>query len=343
MTAGGESRVSSGNARYDRAMRSRAPLFVLLLLVGSFAFPLSAYAEIPIPFFGPIIPSGYQSCAAGWGAVMIVVNNIIRLLLTLAIVFVAPLMIAWSGFLFVVNPVNASGKEQAKKILTNTIVGIVIALAGWLIVDAIMAVLYKPSASSGGTTLTVWYNLVTGGGDYCLQQAASGYVPGTPPPLPTVGVIPTVTVNVNSGVIVSANAINVLKDILRAAGLTSATITSGRRTSDDQTRIMYANLETYGVAHQKALYGSNGDAVIDVYAAQKLAGANETTIKAAMKQKIEQLGCYSVSNHCSANDVFDVAPSSISNDSAFRAAIQSSSAVKKYIFPPTDPAYHIEL
>ncbi len=117
---------------------------------------------------------------------MIVINNIISLLLTLAIVFVAPLMIAWAGFLFVVNPVNAGGKEQAKKILTNTIVGIVIALAGWLIVDAIMAVLYKPNASNGGTTLTVWYNLVTGSGDYCLQQAASGYVTGTPPPPPTV-------------------------------------------------------------------------------------------------------------------------------------------------------------
>src|SRR3989344_5737521 len=120
-------------------MRSRISLFALLLVFGSVALPLVAHAG-GIPFFGPIIPNeqitvngvvtNQNVCAAGWGMLMIVVNNLISFLLTIAIVFVAPLMIAWSGFLFVVNPVDASGKEQAKKILTNTVVGIVIALAG---------------------------------------------------------------------------------------------------------------------------------------------------------------------------------------------------------------------
>lgn len=168
-------------------MRFRVPLFALLFAVGSFALPLAAHAGIP--FFGPIIPSGFQSCAAGWGAVIIVINNVISLLITLAIVFIAPIMIAWSGFLFVVNPVNSGGISQAKGILLHTIVGIVIALCGWLIVDAIMVVLFNPGASSGTTRLTTWSNLITGGGNYCLPQAASGYVPGAPlPPSPTVGV-----------------------------------------------------------------------------------------------------------------------------------------------------------
>lgn len=323
-------------------MRFRVPLFALLFAVGSFALPLAAHAGIP--FFGPIIPSGYQSCPAGWGMLIIVINNIIQLLLTLAIVFVAPIMIAYSGFLFVVNPVNAGGKEQAKGILTHTIVGIVIALCGWMIVDAVMVVLYNPGASSGTTRLTAWSQLITsGGGDACLNQRGAPFTPGAVPVTPTVGAVSAVTVTVGSNVVVSTNAINILKDILRAAGLTRATITSGRRTSDDQARIMYDNLQSKGVANQKALYGPNGDAVIDVYEAQKLAGASATAIKAAMKQKIDQLGCSSVSNHCSTSDVFDVAPTSISNDGAFRTAVQNSSAVKKYIFPPTDPAYHIEL
>ena len=316
-------------------MRFRVPLLVFLFAVGSFALPLVVHAG-GIPFFGPIIPQeGINAvCPAGWGMLMLVINNIISLLLTLAIVFVAPLMIAYSGFLFVVNPVDSSGISKARGILTNTIVGIVIALAGWLIVDAIMVVLYN---GSFGT----WSNLVTGSGSPCLPVAGSispTYVPPT-----VVTVPPAVTVNINSGVVVSSNAVNILKDILRVAGLTSATITSGRRTPDDQTRIMYDNLQTSGVANQKALYGPNGDAVIDVYVAQRQAGAGESAIKAAMKQRIEQLGCSNVSNHCSTSDVFDVAPSSIGNGSAFRTAVQNSSAVKKYIFPPTDPAYHIEL
>ncbi len=318
-------------------MRSRTHLFALLLVAGSLALPLAAHAG-GIPFFGPIIPQvGDQAvCAAGWGMLITVINNIISFLITLAIVFVAPLMIAYSGFLLVVSQGDSGKRTEARKILTNTVVGIVIALAGWLIVDAIMAVLYNPSAV--GNT---WSQLVTSGDALPCIPLAGSLKPSVTPP--TVGVVSAVTVNINSGVVVSAGAVNVLEDILGTAGLTSATITSGQRTSDDQTRIMYDNLQSYGIDNQKALYGPNGDAVIDVYAAQNQTGAGETAIKSAMKQKIEELGCFSVSNHCSANDVFDVAPSSISNDSAFRTAVQNSSAVRKYIFPPTDPAYHIEL
>ncbi len=321
-------------------MRSRISLFALLLVVSSFVLPLVAHAGIP--FFGPIIEKGWLQCPLGWGAVITVVNNIISLLITLAIVFVAPLMIAYAGFLLVVSQGDSGKRTEARKILTNTIVGIVIALAGWMIVAAIMAALYNPETPIAGGKLGVWSDLIGSRGiPPCIDLKGSVAPPVAPPP--TVDVVPAVTVNINSGVVISTSAVNVLKDILRTANLTSATITSGRRTSDDQTRVMYDNLQTSGVANQKALYGPNGDAVIDVYAAQKKAGAGETTVKAAMKQKIEQLGCSNVSNHCSSSDVFDVAPSSISNGNAFRTAVQSSSAVKRYIFPPTDPAYHIEL
>lgn len=153
-------------ARYDRDMRSRVPLFMLLFLAGSFALPLVAHAAIP--FFGPIISENNNLCPAGWGMLMIVINNIISLLITLAIVFVAPIMIAYAGFLYVINPVNPDKRGEANKILMNTIVGIVIALAGWLIVDAVMAVFYNPSAA-GGT----WASLVTSSGDQCLPQAGA--------------------------------------------------------------------------------------------------------------------------------------------------------------------------
>ncbi|MBI2025563.1 hypothetical protein HYT04_02120, partial [Candidatus Kaiserbacteria bacterium] len=150
-------------------MRSGMFLFALMLVVGSFALPLSAHAG-GIPFFGPIIPpqsvtgvQGSDVCAAGWGMLMMVINNIISLLITLAIVFVAPLMIAWAGFLYVVNPVSPEGIKKAKGILWNTVIGIVIALAGWLIVNAVMAALYNPDAQSGTTKLDVWSQLITSG------------------------------------------------------------------------------------------------------------------------------------------------------------------------------------
>ncbi|MHB8860129.1 MAG: hypothetical protein ACYC48_00115 [Minisyncoccota bacterium] len=152
-------------------MRSRISLLALLFIVGSFALPYVAHASVP--FFGPIIPDAYKTCPGGWGLLMVVVNNIIEFLLTIAIVFVAPIMIAYSGFLYVVNPVDPGGIAKAKGILLNTIVGIVVALAAWMIVDAIMAVLYNPSASSGSTVLGTWSSLITTSGDACLPQAGS--------------------------------------------------------------------------------------------------------------------------------------------------------------------------
>jgi len=154
-------------------MQFRTPLLTLLLVAGFFAVPHIAQASIP--FFGPIIPQAGNGavCPASWGMLIDVINRIIQFIITLAIVFVAPIMIAYAGFLFVVNPVNASGKEHAKKILTNTVVGIVITLSAWLIVDAIMAVL-TPNGKPFGEK---WTTIISAKGDSpCLDQ--KGSLPG---------------------------------------------------------------------------------------------------------------------------------------------------------------------
>jgi hypothetical protein len=66
-----------------------------------------------------------------------------------------------------------------------------------------------------------------------------------------------------------------------------------------------------------------------------------------MQAKIVQLGCRNVSHHCSDSyDVFDVAPSSIADSSAFRRALDAavrSGAITMYLSPPDDPAFHIEI
>lgn len=172
-------------------MRSRVPLFALLFVAGSFVLPLVAHAQ-GIPFFGPIIDPSWaengKQCPLGWGAIITVINRIIALLITLAIVFVAPLMIAYSGFLMVVNQGDSGKITEARKILTNTIVGIVIALAGWMIVDAIMVVLYN--GSPGATKWGTWSALITSGSvPACLQQAGAPYTPVVIT-APGVGVVP---------------------------------------------------------------------------------------------------------------------------------------------------------
>ncbi|MDO8742506.1 MAG: lytic transglycosylase domain-containing protein [bacterium] len=170
-------------------MRFRVPFIALLVAVSSFAIPYAAQAS-GIPFFGPIIPEEQANCAANWGMVLTVINNLISFALTITIVFVAPLMIAYSGFLYVVNPVDPAGMSKAKSILQNTIVGTVIALAAWMIVDAVMAVLYNPQ--NPGET---WYSLIGSGGfPACLPQA--GITGGVIPARPTVTVVPLPSITV---------------------------------------------------------------------------------------------------------------------------------------------------
>ena len=149
---------------------------------------------------------------------------------------------------------------------------------------------------------------------------------------------------------VQANVTNfslkVLEDILQAAGLNSALITSTARTPADQARVMYANIVKTGVARQKQLYAAAGDLVIDEYVKAKKAGKTEVEIKAAMEAKIIAVGPTRISHHAADPNVlcvFDVAPSSIAKKAAFEKAVKADKRVKKCLMPPVDPAYHLEI
>ena len=65
-----------------------------------------------------------------------------------------------------------------------------------------------------------------------------------------------------------------------------------------------------------------------------------------MENLINRLGPGSVSKHCSnsANmNIFDVAPSSVSDVNTFQTKISNDSRVKNIIKYPKDPGIHIEI
>lgn len=143
-------------------------LFISVLSI--VALPSAAHASIP--FWGPIIPEAYNSCAANFGLVIEVINRIIQLSITLAIVIVAPVMFAWAGFDIIVNPTNPGKLSEARQRMLNVVIGIVIALAAWMIVDALMAVLYRPTDTA--TFKETWFNLIrTEGAPPCVELAGS--------------------------------------------------------------------------------------------------------------------------------------------------------------------------
>jgi len=138
----------------------------------------------------------------------------------------------------------------------------------------------------------------------------------------------------------------VLTDILRAAGLTKVIVSSTSRLPADQARVMYANLESQGVDAQRKLYKDPGRKVIEVYRQGKLAGKDAATIKQLMTAEIIRLGPTTVSRHASDPkilNVFDVAPSSVAKRPAFEAAVRAEKRVAKFLLPPNDPGYHLEI
>lgn len=140
----------------------------------------------------------------------------------------------------------------------------------------------------------------------------------------------------------------VLADIMRKADVSSILITSTARTPADQARIMYENLELYGVEHQKLLYSKYGDQVIDEFSKYKSQKHHKQFIISMMQAKIIALDPSKISNHVADPiklNVIDIAPSSIDPGlrSLFVAAIRGEKRVAKYIGPPKDPAYHLEI
>jgi D-alanyl-D-alanine carboxypeptidase len=150
--------------------------------------------------------------------------------------------------------------------------------------------------------------------------------------------------------VVAPATLEVLSDVLRAAGLHRATITSTMRTPAEQARVMYANLVAHGVKSQRRLYGAGGRAVIEVFKTQTAAGAAKADVIAAMLAKINELGPYKVSHHCgdpSVLNVLDVGPASLGDDDAiarFEAAARADRRIVRLFTPNQgDPGEHLEI
>ena len=161
---------------YDKSMRLRPVLLTALptaFVLGTLVLPLAAHAT-GIPYFGPIVgpkDSEVLTCAAGFGALADLVNNAIAFLITILILFIAPFMIAWAGFLYVVSPGNPAMRTKASGILLNTAVGIAVALAAWLIVNALLAALTVKDGTKGG--VAAWTSVMfSTTADKCLISTA---------------------------------------------------------------------------------------------------------------------------------------------------------------------------
>ena len=151
------------------------------LLTTLTAIPYYAFADTN-SIFQPIIPqSGGCLCIGGapdWGCVLQVIQNIINVGVALGVVFVV-LSIAYGGFLFMVNSTNPENIQKGRQVMLNAVIGLVVVLSAWLVVDFIMKILYEPSTAFEGGTFGPWNSILASNGkDYCIE-------PKDPVPLTT--------------------------------------------------------------------------------------------------------------------------------------------------------------
>jgi hypothetical protein len=104
-----------------------------------FAMPLLASAQL-VPCMGPEC----QACH-----LVSLGQNIINWLIGISAV-VGALLFAWAGFKMVIAGGNASEIAKARGVFTNVIVGLIIMLAAWLVVDTVLKILTNQNLSRLG-------------------------------------------------------------------------------------------------------------------------------------------------------------------------------------------------
>jgi hypothetical protein len=138
---------------------------------------------------------------------------------------------------------------------------------------------------------------------------------------------------------VSNYSTSVLVGVMNETGNNSIQINSTARTPEEQARVMSGLVNDNGMADTKALYGKNGDLVLDQHPDQK-----------AMVSKMNELGPSNVSKHIadpSKMNVVDVSPfrAGIKRPKVFASKALKHKGVSRVLSPynSRDKAIHIEI
>ncbi len=157
---------------------NRFGAFLVLAFVLFAASPIPAYAA-NIPLLSPDFelvpdPSDHDStCERGdplsYGAVLQLIQNLMNASIMVGALIMIIVFI-YAGVLFLLSPTNPGNREMGKTILVNAVIGFIIILASWLIVDMIMKALYQPTSSADGDTqFGPWNEILSGGDDWCIK------------------------------------------------------------------------------------------------------------------------------------------------------------------------------
>lgn len=108
--------------------------------------------------------SGFVTCEGTWTDpcsfchIISTSKNILDFLVIISVV-IAVLMLVYAGIRLATSAGNVETKEAAKKYVYNAIIGLVLVLASWLIIDTVMKILMNENISGAGQKFGVWHEV----------------------------------------------------------------------------------------------------------------------------------------------------------------------------------------
>jgi hypothetical protein len=107
--------------------------------------------------------------APGWGCILQTLQNLVNVGISLGLI-ICVLYLAYAGALFMMSSANPGLREEGKTRIVSAVVGMIVVLSAWLVVDFIMQVLYDPTVAFSGKSFGQWNQiLASNGNDNCIQ------------------------------------------------------------------------------------------------------------------------------------------------------------------------------
>ena len=90
----------------------------------------------------PLVPCDNTKIPCDFNQLMNLVNTVIHFILFDLVIPIAAIMFAYAGFLLVTaGGEAASARTKAKSVFTNAVIGLIVAVAAWLIIRTILLIL----------------------------------------------------------------------------------------------------------------------------------------------------------------------------------------------------------
>ncbi len=174
-----------------------APLFLALLI----SVPVFAHAQSGLPLLDPewqLVPEASELDAdcpvgapLGFGGVLQLIQNGMNAAISFG-VLISVFVIAGAGILWILTPTNPENHSRAKAILTSAVIGLLIILSAWLVVDFVMKLLYSGTDGQQGK-FGPWNEILVGGDICVVAMETTPLFEGSITAVPGQGTAPTGT------------------------------------------------------------------------------------------------------------------------------------------------------